>query len=52
MELKRERLTCPICHIHLYFEQIQGMRVIKDGKLNARCPKCKKYYSMPKKVNN
>lgn len=48
-KLKRERLACPKCRGKLWFKQIHEMRVIEDGKLNAMCPKCNEYYSMPSK---
>lgn len=44
--LKRGTLKCPEDNTVLHFEQIHGMRVIKDGVLSAHCPQCKKYYSV------
>jgi hypothetical protein len=39
--LKRGVLNCPNEGTKLHFEQIHGMRVARDGFLNARCPDCK-----------
>lgn len=42
--LKKGTLKCPSDKAVLHFEQIHGMRIIRDGHLQARCPECKVYY--------
>lgn len=42
--LKKGTVACPKCNERLHFEQIQGMRIVKDGYFSAYCPKDKSYY--------
>lgn len=43
--LKRGTVNCPAHKkVPLHFEQIHGMRIIRDGHLHARCPECQVYY--------
>lgn len=44
--LKKGSLKCPTDKTLLHFENHCGMRIIKDGYLNAYCPKCKKYFNV------
>lgn len=43
--LKRGTVNCPQHKkVQLHFEQIHGMRIIRDGHLQARCPECHVHY--------
>jgi hypothetical protein len=42
--LKKGTLDCPHCKERLHFETFQGMRIIRDGVISARCPKKPKLY--------
>lgn len=44
--LKKGTLKCPADKALLQFEQIHGMRMIKNGVLSARCPVCDTYYDV------
>jgi len=35
-------VRCPECKTNLEFETLHGIRIIRDGKIEARCPKCRK----------
>ena len=43
--LKRGVLACPKpCRTALHFEVMGGMRIVRNGYLNARCPECKEEF--------
>lgn len=45
--LKRGTGFCPDHQmVRLHFEQVHGMRVIRNGVLHALCPKCKTNYTV------
>jgi hypothetical protein len=49
-ELKHLARGTSVCPVHktvqLHFEQIHGMRVIREGRLHAYCPECKTDYTV------
>jgi len=50
-KLRKEVKFCPKCKFELWFEQFQGMRVINNDMLSAKCPQCNTYYQMPCQVS-
>lgn len=51
--LKRGALYCPKHEtVRLHFEQVHGMRVIRDGVLHAHCPECKSDYKVQPNEGN
>lgn len=45
--LKRGTVHCPKHKkVRLHFEQVHGMRMIRDGVLHAHCPECKDDYKI------
>lgn len=44
--LKKNSITCPKCKDLLQFEVLQGMRIIREGYISARCLDCKTYYKV------
>jgi hypothetical protein len=42
--LRKGTLKCPNDSAELHFEIFQGMRMVRDGKYDAVCPKCNNYY--------
>lgn len=44
--LKKGTLHCPKDKTTLHFENVHGMRVVKNGVLSAYCPKCEAYFDV------
>ena len=45
--LPKGTVKCPSHKkVQLHFEQVHGMRVIRDDLLHARCPECGVYYTV------
>ena len=44
--LKKGTLKCPCCKEPLHFEIRFGMRIIRDGTYNAKCPKKGTHYTV------
>jgi len=43
-------LKCPNCKQKLWFNQIHGIRLIKNGLLDAHCPNCNTYHYVKAKL--
>jgi len=46
LPLKKGTLICPCCKERLHFKQFQGMRLVENGMLEAKCPTTGKYYNV------
>lgn len=45
-DLKKHTTLCPCHNQPLYFENMGGMRIIRDGKISAKCGESNKYFSV------